>query len=248
MSLMQYTYEDLYNRVSKFLGTYGNSGPTGTDLTDAQDFVQEGYQNFIAAAGGYVWSFLKKYSTLSTESGKYSYDLPEDYVSMIIPFRFTQNTGYPPVTERSEDEIMELRNYNSISSWPQYYAIRAGSYTPQAGQKYEVIFWPQPDAEFVLYYQYKMNPPALSNATDLPIGGPEMASCLLKMCLAAAEGEADEELSVQSQRAMEALAKALDTDKERTPRRLGQNSAYAGLTAWDVARGSTRVNDVNYNV
>lgn len=248
MALMQYTYQDLYNRVSKFLGTYGDSGPTGNDLQDAKDFVEEGYQEFLSPPDGYVWSFLKKYTTLTTESGKFNYYLPQDYNSLIIPFRFTDQAGYPPVEERSENEIMEMRNYNNISSFPQYFAIRTADYTPEAGQRQEVIFWPEPDSEHILYYQYKFNVPELSNDSDLPVGGPQMASCLLKMCLAAAEGESDEELSTQVNRANLALIKAISEDKNREPRRLGYNAnGFAGLSAWEVARGSYRVNDVNYN-
>jgi hypothetical protein len=245
MATMMYQYSDLYNRVSKFLGTYGSSGPSGTDLIDAQDFVKSGCLQFLTS---HDWTFRRRYSTITTESGKYIYELPQDFGGIRTKFCFSQETGYPPLGDRSEQEIMELRGYGEYNAYPEIYTIRSGLYDPQGGQRYEVLFWPTPSSEYILYYSFYYMPAMMSNDTDVPMGGAEMSEAIRAMCLAAAEGESDEAVGPQAQRAQIELAKAIELDKKREPRELGYMGNYSGINAWEVARGSTRINNVNYNL
>lgn len=244
---MRYTYEDLYNNVGKFLGTYGDSGLSAGDLALAKDLVKSGYNEFLQS---YPWSFLRKNTTLTCQAGEHSYNMPEDFSYLVLPFSYKNNSGYPPVTNRSENEIIELRNLNEITSWPQYFAIRQGQYTPEAGSIKEVIFWPTPDSSYVLYYTYRFQPVGLVNTTDYPVGGAEMAECILQFCLKAAEEKEDETSEgIQTRRAITMLGQAISMDKENDPKQLGYNGSGSPiLTSWEVARGSYRVNDVNYNL
>ncbi len=246
MANMQLTFQDLYNRVSKFLGTYGSSGPSGTDLSDAKDYVRSGYMSFLLS---YPWSFLRKTTTLSTETGVYVYQLPTDFRDLrgSRTLNFSANSSYPPVTETGEDEVNEQRAINISSSYPQLFAIRTGDYSPETGQRYEMIFWPMPDATYVLTYPYTIMPAAMANTTDIPIGGIETTEVIKEFCLAAAETEADEVTGVHSNLAQMELVKAITADKERAPRHLGSMSGRRP-SAWEYARGSTRINDVVYNV
>jgi hypothetical protein len=245
MATMMYPYSTLYNRVSKFLGTYGTSGPSGTDLTDAQDFVKSGYLQFLTA---YDWTFRRRYTTLSFESGTYIYELPEDYGGIRTRPQFTDQTGYPPLTERADAEIMELRSYGENAGYPEYYAIQAGSYAPETGQRYEFKVWPTPNSDWTVYYSYYLMPPMMSNDTDVHMGGAEVTECVKAFCLAAAEGESDETIGPQKQLAMDELNKAIGLDKKREPKSLGYMGDFNRVSPWEVARGSTRINDVNYNV
>lgn len=241
---MAYTYSTLYNRVSKLLGTYGSSGPSGTDLTDAQDYVKSGYLRFLTA---YDWTFRRRYATLSFESGEYVYAMPQDFGGFRTTFTFDASSGYPPITERSEGELMELRSYGTHSGYPQYFAVRSGKYEPSAGQTYEVVVWPTPDAASTVYYSYYYMPPMMSNDADLPMAGAEHAETILRFCLAAAEEEADENQGVHAASAMQLFADSVRVDKLREPRNLGPMNNYGGLSSWEIARGSSRINDVSYN-
>jgi hypothetical protein len=115
MSTMQYQYSELYGRVSKFLGTYGTSGPTGADLADAKAYVKSGYLQFLTA---YDWTFRRRFTTLSFASGTYIYELPMDFGGMRTQPQFTEQTGYPPMTERSDGELEELRSYGENAGYP----------------------------------------------------------------------------------------------------------------------------------
>jgi hypothetical protein len=245
MASMQYTYADLKNRVSRFLGTYGSSGPTGTDLTDVEDYVRSGYLKFLMR---YDWTFRRKYTSLSTQTGQNVYSLPPDYGGMRTPFQFTEPTAYPPMEERAESELAELQSLGQFNSYPQYYAIRAGAYQPQVGQLYEVMMWPTPNAELTMYYSYYWMPPKLENDTDVPVGGTEHTETVLKFCLAAAEEEADEVNGVQTQAAERELANSIRIDKMREPRTLGDMNYGRGTTAWEIAREGGRINRVSYNL
>jgi len=67
-------FQDLYERVAKYLGTYGSSGPSGANLTDAKDIVNDAYTKFITAR---CWSFMKPSDTIITQTNQYIYQLPE---------------------------------------------------------------------------------------------------------------------------------------------------------------------------
>jgi hypothetical protein len=245
MATMQYQYSNLYNKVSEFLGTYGSSGPTGTDLTDAKDYVKIGYMQFLTA---YDWTFRRRYTTLSFNPGTYIYELPEDYGGIRTRPQFTNQTGYPPLEERADNEIEELRSYGENAGYPEYYAIVAGKYTPQTGQRYEFKVWPTPNQTWTIYYSYYMMPEMMVNDTDVPIGSADSAECLRAFCLSAAEELSDETAGVQSQIAQREFQKAVQIDKRKEPREQGYMGDFNRVSPWEVARGSTRINNVNYNV
>lgn len=244
MAELTLTFQDLYNRVSKYLGTYGDSGPSGTDLTDAKDVVHEGYRRFITA---YQWSFTRITTTLSIESGTWEYDLPEGFREVTVPFRYSLNTGYPPIENVNIEWIMQARAESDVSGYPQVYAIRHGRYSEQSGSRYQAIFWPEPDNSYTLYYTYLAMPPKLENDDDEPVGGSEYAEAIKYCCLAAAEVFHDETVGVQSQIAMQRLNEAILNEKGKRARHVGANYDPV-IASWQTARGEFRANRVTYNI
>ncbi|KKM72154.1 hypothetical protein LCGC14_1423360 [marine sediment metagenome] len=248
MASLGLTFQEMYLRVQKFLGTYGSSGATTDSAaeTDSKDFVNKAYRRIINA---YEWTFLIGATSLSTASGTLIYELPEGFRGLRTPFTFTDVVGYPPPTERTVDEIMEMQNYGVFTSWPQYYAIRAGQHTRELGQRFEVLFWPTPGAVYDMFYSYHVMPEKLENDADIPIGGPDFAECLQQMALGVAEEEKDElGGGPQMGAAQGQLTACITMDQNREPRSVGYDMPLRQLTAWEVARGTTRVNDVTYTV
>ena len=245
MASLALTFKELYDEVSKFLGTAGSAGtPSGTNLTDAKDIVHAAYREFL---GTYDWSFLKRYDRIITVSGTWEYELPDDFSHILGTFQFDSNIAYPPLEERSLDFIMDMRNVNSYSSYPEYYAYRPGHYTKELGQKHEVIFYPTIDAAYTLHYVYKLMPEKLSTDSDLHIGGVDVTECLKQFCLAKAESEDEDNLGVQSQKVQSLLQQAINKDKKKQPKNLGLNYMGYGQSAWEIHRGSYRLNDVTFN-
>jgi hypothetical protein len=239
------TFSDLYNKVSKFLGTYGSSGVTGTDLTDAKEIVNDAYRRFLIANP--CWSFLSRDTTLTTVNGTSVYQLPPDFLELKRIFQFGANANYPLLEETSSQQIDDWRNLNDISSYPSFFAIGVGEYTKETGQIWEVTFYPKPDAAYTLSYSYKMSPAKMEDDDDIPIGGLEYSDCIRQLCLAEAESNMEENSGVQEQKAAIALQLSLLNDKRKAPHNLGYNGDGGRMSSWDVARGSYRINDVSFN-
>ena len=78
------------------------------------------------------------------------------------------------------------------------------------------------------------------------MAGAEMSEAIMRFCLAAAEEEQDEEQGPQSEAAMRELGKAIQLDKNRQPTGLGYMGNAMAINAWEVSRGSTRLNNVTF--
>lgn len=239
------TYKNLYDRVSKFLGSYGSTGATGAELEQAKQAVDDGYRRFLTS---HDWSFLKKTTTLGLKSGKWEYNLPDDYRAITVPFHFSEGSGYPPLTNDTEDHIMQARTEVETSSYPQIYAERTSSYSPEHGTVYQVIFWPTPDSDYTLFYTYKFMPPAMSNDSDVPVGLAEMSELIKEMCLAEAEAFFDDDAptKIHDSKASQLLDTAIRNDVVRHSRHAGSLNT-GSVSAREFARGSYRVNNVVYN-
>jgi len=246
MASLILTFSDLHNRVARYLGTYGTSGASGSDLTDAKEAVHQGYRRFLGAIDGHQWSFLKRSASISLISGQWQYDLPNDFTELVVPFHFSVNSGYPPPDERSEDFIIQARAESSPSSYPEYFNIRAGTYSKETGQNYEVIMWPTPNSAYVWIYSYLIFADKLSGDDDIPVGGPEISEVIAQCCLAAAESEIEDNIGKQEGKATKMLAEAVKKDANRSPRNLGYNLDGRGIDRRALARGEYRLNDVNY--
>lgn len=245
MANLSLVFSDLYNRVSKFLGTYGSSGPSGTDLTDAKQIVNDAYRRFLDANTD--WSFLKPVTQLTTIANTWVYQLPNDYIRLIRTFQHDSDSGYPELEERSIDDILSMKACNDYSSYPEYFALRPSEYTKETGQIWEVLFFPTPDSSYTLHYQYKMYPEKLEDDNDLPVGAFEYSDCIRQLCLAEAESNIEETSGTQEGKAAVSLAAAIMNDKKRAPHTLGYNGDGYGLSSWEIARGSFRINDVSFS-
>ena len=239
MSTLRLTFQDLYNEVAQFLGTYGSSGPSGADLTEAKNTVHAGYRRFLNV---YDWSFTKPILKISTVANTWEYNLPEDFSHFIGPFNFSAGASYPTLEERSVEDILELRSSLDHTTYPEYYAIRTGPYSPETGQFFELMFYPTPNAAYTLFGRYKLYPKKLSANADVAIGTPGTDEALKAVCLAEAEVRKDEIPGAQSQLMQQVLADAIRGDKMRNARRLGRD--FPHLSSWEVARGSYMLNDV----
>jgi len=236
-------FQDLYERVAKYLGTYGSSGPSGANLTDAKDIVNDAYTKFITAR---CWSFMKPSDTIITQTNQYIYQLPELFSSMLTYFQYGEESAYPDIEEVSVDKIFSLRAVDNSTRYPDCYALRPQKHDNVLGQRWEVLFHPTPDASYTLHYRYKVLANKLENDDDIPIGGVEHAQLIRQMAIAEAELAQDKTTGPQTATAQQMLAQAMVEDSKRNPHRLGYNGGSHGDSAYEAARGSYRINDVTY--
>jgi len=243
---LELVFSDLYNEVSRFLGTYGSSGPGTDDLADAKRIVNSAYRRFLNSNPN-TWSFLKRYDRIITVSGTWEYELPNNFGNLLSnTFQYSSDTAYAPIEERSANQIIDMRAVSSYNQYAEYFAVRPGHYSKEAGQKWEAIFYPTFDSAYTLHYCYKILVEKLEGDNDIPIGGQDISECLKAICLAEAESYQDENLGVQEQKSKELLMQTIFNDNQKKAKTLGMNAPGRGLSPWDIHRGSYRINNVTY--
>jgi len=243
MATLALTFSDLYDRVSKFLGTYGSSGPSGTNLTEAKYIVNDAYAKFVSAR---EWTFLKPSLELTTMANQHIYELPEDFSSMLTNFQYDSDKGFPDIEELGIDKIQSLRSTNTWSRYPDVYALRPQKHDNAVGQRWEVVFYPTPDTTYTLHYRCRLFAPKLENDVDIPIGGVEHAQLIRQMAIAEAELSKDKTMGPQAAEASRMLGVAITEDSTRSPHSLGYNGNGQTSNPWEVARGSYRINNVTF--
>jgi len=160
---------------------------------------------------------------LTTETDKWEYELPADFAFPAHGFKFDEDSDYAAPSMRSEGQIMALRSLIVSPSYPQYYALRAGKYHKDTGQKYEVIFHPPPDGVYTFHYSYVMEPEKPTATTDIFVGGAVVSECILQCALAVAEHFQDEKVGVQNAMADKMVAQLVMLDSKLAPDTVGMN-------------------------
>lgn len=201
-STLSLTYNDFKSRTARYLGWSSDSTDWSSDeSTRLDEIVQSGYRRFltppaIQGVPKHSWSFLRPATTLSTSSGDYDYTLPDDFAGIEGNFRYASTDNQRgPILIVGEGQIRALREANTTTGRPQYAAIRpvSTSTTLTTGQRFEVIFWPTPDATYTLGYRYAAAVNKLSTLLPYPLGGMRHSETILASCLAVAEKEENDE-------------------------------------------------------
>lgn len=240
MARLNLTYQNLYDRVSHFLGlTTEGTSPTGTNLTKCQGLVQRGIRNWLYPVdemGRPVeWSFLQFPISFTTSSDKWKYALPIDFSEMLGTLHYDSSYGNPPLQKRSAEQILELRADVTETGYPYYFAITTSQYDPEVGTVYELWLYPQPNQAYNLSGFYRADPVQLSATTDLMVGGVRAAESILESCLAEAEVQEDDTIGIHSQRAREMILRLIKYDRITKTGKIG--NLYSGVDgAWPRPR------------
>lgn len=234
MTQLTWNFQDVYTKVSEFLGL--GSSPTGTNLALVKDIVYRGYLAFLFPVRSdtgdcHIWSFLKKEATLTTQEGQWRYPLPQDYRELVDVIVYDSDQNGPPIQKVPMSQIRSLRSGISSESYPSRCGVTWGRYDIEKGHGKDICFYPTPNGTYNLKYEYVFSPPKPVNDTDMFIGGPEASEVILQCSLAVAEFQEDEVLGVQNQKAAEMVAKLIRMDEGDTADTVGM--VYdAGLVAF----------------
>ena len=219
MANLRLTYDDLLKRVSDFLGL-GNTTPTGDNLTLCGDIVARGYRQFLypvdmRTGDAYEWSFLRKFHVLPIKSGKWVYQLPEDFSEMLSNPTYDDDDGFANLAKRTPEEILNLRSAVVESYSPYWYATVPVGTGLETGSFDELWVYPEPDASYNLKFFYKVDPLKPSSTTDYLVGGVKGAEAILESCLAVAELQEDDTIGIHTQKAEELIQKLIAVDSKR---------------------------------
>jgi hypothetical protein len=161
------TFEDLYLDVAEYEGL-GRS-VASDNLAKVKRRVNSGYKRALSL---HKWQFMFKDAVLITEANKWQYELPDDFGSVSIGFKYPPDDIYTDIADTDYDNIISLRTATGNSTGrPYVYAISDIAYAEILGSRKQVSFHYTPSGRFVLSYQYKVIFNELSTSTDVPVGG-----------------------------------------------------------------------------
>lgn len=195
-STLNLTLTDLQAGVAEYLGFSRDSTKWDNDKkAQIAAAIASGLRQFYFApilpgqTVPHEWSFLQPVYTLPIRSGTADYELPDNFAAIageIVLVQSTMNDGYP-IREVAPERIWLFRQNPDAPAVPRYAAIQtkvpAGASTP----RYEIMFWPTPDASYEIVFRYSMIPNAISTDAPFAVCGVQHAETLLASCIAAAE-------------------------------------------------------------
>lgn len=241
------TWTELKQAVGFYLG-FGTTVANWTtaQATEIELIVQSGYRRVlyppavIPDAVGYDWSFLRPTTTLSIVADDGDYDLPDDYGRIIGLFHYAADEHRAPIVIVSESHILQARSSSDRNGYPDIAAIRYKASDRTAGQKQEVLFYPEPDASKTLTYSFDAYTGKLSDAAPYPLGTMVMSEVYKESCLAVAEERNNDELGLHHQLFTASLADAIARDRKHGAKNYGQMGQPAEAGEEVFRRGNLR--------
>lgn len=145
------------------------------------------------------------------------FDLPTDCQGVLGRLNFWgETTYYQPLIRVGENRIRELRTGIDTPARPQYFATRFKTAAASAGQAWELLVYPRPDAAYTLEYLKVLHPTALTGTgTEYVPGGAAHSETILESCLAVFEQRYMGGPGVHSQAFAEALSRSIALDDEQ---------------------------------
>ena len=137
---------------------------------------------------------VDSWTATSADDSTYSfqrpaYDLGTGCTAIEGVLTYQPVTGFPAVDIIDEGQVRVLRQTSNSVGRPIHAALRPKS-SPIDGSAlntFEIMFWPTPDAAYLLSYRYQIVPNPLDETNKFPLGGPVHAETLKASCLAVAE-------------------------------------------------------------
>lgn len=236
-----------------FLAGYGrDSGAWSVDqLADINRWMNSGirrvyyppaFKSDIEGARdvvGYEWSFLRPWTTLAVVSGTADYDLPDDFARFIGSLHYPEQENRRDIVVIPTPDILEYRSGASTTGAPRYVSERWKTSDGTTGQRKEALFWPKPDNDWSLLYQYEAYQGALSDTYPYPLGGMKMAELYIESCLTVVEIRANDEAGPHYEEYVRLLIDAVARDKMNGAQVYGQMGFRESRSGVSFRRGLT---------
>ena len=158
------------------------------------------------------------------------YRAPDDFGGIRGNMTFAADEGWIPLQVIPEGMIRSYRQHSTSTGRPRYVALQALSSAGATGQRFNFMFWPEPDDAYTLSYQYNVLVAKLATAVPYPLGGMQHAETVLQSCLAVAENRREETRGPQWERFMERLTASITVDAGNEPVWLGYNGDESDMT------------------
>ena len=168
---------------------------TATDVSTGTKYTSiiTGVTSATELVNAPAWNAALSSTSDTYTIGPADWDLPEDFGAMIGDMTYRERTTYPPLKLVGSSRIRQLRQDAGLvtSDRPKVVAIRSKSQATESGSaqsgadegvRWEVMFWPDPDAEYTFEYDYWVSVDEITSALAFPTGamhgGAIMAACM----------------------------------------------------------------------
>lgn len=182
----------------------------------------------------------------SYELSRPAEDAPDDFGGRDSEFTYRPGTSvyYGPVKWTSPEQILGWKQDYISTDQPEWAALRAKTENTTSWPKYEILFYPTPDALYRLTWRYRLNTEDIG-PHRFPYGGEEHAGTMLESCLSVAEGGR----GPKHDEFLELLAGSITRDlSDHAPDYLGRMTAGQTLTSDDYFNGGyVTVEDTLYD-
>ena len=150
--------------------------------------------------------------------------LPDNYGAIQGTLTHGSQVGYRALNIVGENQIRNMRQSGTSGGVPRCAAIIPVVSDGSAGQRFNLMVWPTPDAVYVLTYRYHALMNKLSTSNPYPLCGAKHSQTLLEACLSEAELSANDEQGVHTAAYAALLAASIAMDQtDHAPETLGYN-------------------------
>ena len=212
-----YSFEELYKRVSEHI--YQSYAPTGSQVAEVKRITNDGYKVFLSERR---WTFLFIQTTLSVVADSETTALPSTLGSIEGDFHYAADQTRLFARQAPYGTIRTLISANQgLSEEPRLFSLEAVTFTAATGMRHQVRWWPVPNANETLTYQYEVRHPDMTSDAEFPIGGLVHSPAILAACLKAAEWRKGRQRGPMHDDYGIELAKSIKRDSEMQPANYG---------------------------
>lgn len=112
------------------------------------------------------------------------YDLPDAFGRLDGPVQYATETGVVNIRQTNWSVILTARQRSSgTAGHPTICGVRPKAIDATVGQRYEILFYPQPDSIYALKLRYAVLPDAMTAGNLYALGGAEHTETLLASCM-----------------------------------------------------------------
>lgn len=148
--------------------------------------------------------------------------LPADFGSVLNDPSYGPNDIHGRLTPRSAAYLRGCYSGGGVTTGtPSAYTIVPLAFVAGTGQRYSMLVYPEPGADYTMQYQYQVEPVGMSADGDYPMGGQMFGALVMQAALSAAEQRENNRRGEQTDLYEKMLAAAIDADKRNKPQSLG---------------------------
>lgn len=180
-STLNYTFQSLYQDVLAYQGKDRASADAAL-LANAKRRVNDAYRKFLS----FDWSFLGSHATLIVEAGKESYELPDDFGVLRVPFKLQPYMGWANPVEIPVGKYWGYKSFYPRTGIPLFFTFHT-EFDSAKGLRYVVFFYPTPHVKLAYNYEYKKLTGAMTADAEFPYCPANLSHVLREFCLAEVE-------------------------------------------------------------